>query len=547
MPFGETLSGFFYNEYQRFMKGLDNLTLAEREGLFKSSRRQLRDASKPRLVEIPGWDDVVHLGPRLPVTDEQRTEYWKAFQDKRAPNLGLDVVQEIERRRARAEAFARSPLDPYSQAYGEVHTALDNVQDFMGTLSILGHLVLKYGSKIGLRFIPGLGAAVLAADVLTWSMFFAQLAFPAWQYFCNGPRAAMRAGLGTFLTHRAFKGGSGILARAATGGLSIALRRPISADAVNTVIRAALVIPQTTDNLFGYGLSLGPIVGVTIGSSYALEARSRGVPVEVRFTPSAEHFWPHVRPRLRDAATSSLYDGMAAAAVFEQAALLLDSRSGATDQERLLTVAALLGAVGVLAHDWSGTGWQRELPRLAAFKPAPARHAVDRVGWQEFVAPGVKLPPPRWPDTWGGEAFDTPAATSDLVAAVAAGLDGLRKSRTVLPERAFVNMALNEAVEALWLFLTDDPAAFRVSLAPGWLALERMAAAGFIVHPGADEVRVQAMWNEARAKVENSKHALMTQAEWKQLADAHQVDYVVALPGELPETPSSSEYVIRSD
>src|SRR3989442_1408 len=272
-------------------------------------------------------------------------------------------------------------------------------------------------------------------------MSFGKVAFPAGQYFWNGPRAGMRAGLGTFLTHRAFKGGSGILARAATGGLSIALRRPISADAVNTVIRAALVIPQTTDNLFGYGLSLGPIVGVTIGSSYALEARSRGVPVEVRFTPSAEHFWPHVRPRLRDAATSSLYDGMAAAAVF----------------------------------------------------------------------------------------------------------DGLRKSRTVLPERAFVNMALNEAVEALWLFLTDDPAAFRVSLAPGWLALERMAAAGFIVHPGADEVRVQAMWNEARAKVENSKHALMTQAEWKQLADAHQVDYVVALPGELPETPSSSEYVIRSD
>jgi hypothetical protein len=535
MPLTETLQSFFGGEYERFMRGLDGLTQTERDAQLRSTRRSRQNAAQPKLVEIPGWSDVVHIRPRLDITAAQRSEYYQARRAGRAERLPPEVVREIERRRGRADAMQRSAQPEFDRAWGSVMTAIDNVQDFLAAVSVFGRIALSIAGRIGLRFVPGLGPLILAADILSWAMFLGTLAFPLWLNFCAGPRAALRAGLGSAITAGAFKGTSALLARGSASSLRWTGRPGLGVRGITGLIGSALVIGQTTDSLFGYGLSLGPIVGATMGAAYGLEAIARGESVEVRQTPSAEHFWPRVRGRLREVPTAALYERIAAAAVIEQAALVLAASSPATDEERLLTVAAIPPAVQVLAADWQGTGWQADLPRLAGWSPPPPPLPAIRPRWSDFLP--VDAPPMAlgWPIAWGGSHYDPSRAALALPGAVSAGVSNLTQGLGNPTEQAFIGAAVTDAAEALWLFWEGPEADLRPALTPAWLAAERMAAVGFLPHPGNELDRTQRWWDAAIARVENSKHGLMTLTEWIQLSELHQLDYIVVRPPALIE------------
>ncbi len=533
MPLTETLSGFFNDEYNRFMRGLDGLTLTDRERQQKMTRRDRENAAKPKLVEIPNWDDVIHLAPRLAVTKEQRDEYYQARREQRTAALDAEVLQEIERRADRREAMARSAQPEFDRSWGSVLTAIDNVQDFLGAVSVLGRISLTIGAKVGLRAIPGLGTVILAADVLSLALFVGQLAFPAWLALCSGPRAALRAGVGTLLTNQTFKRSTALAARGASRSLRWTGSPRLSAARISGAIGAALVIGQTTDQLFGIGISLGPIVGATMGAAYATEAKLRGEAVEVRRTPSVEHFYPRVASRLAELPTTALYDRMTAAAVWEQSALVLDEHSGATTTERQLALVSLIAAIGTLWRDWRHTNWQLDLPRLADYRPTPASRGIDVVGWQDFGRPELLPPATEWPRDAGGPAYALDQALEHQLPRVTAGIRRAVDAPADDTTRAFYGAVVNDATEALWLLLTDDPYAFRRDFTPDWLATERMYAVGFIPHPGNDPARVQAFWDEALHRVENTRNAMQRLSDWTQLANEHQLDYIVARPAPL--------------
>lgn len=535
MGLSDTLSGFFRDEYQRFMKGLDGLTLSERDRFLASSRRDRLAATKPKILEIPAWSDVFHLSPRLDVTREQRDEYWAAVKARRAPQLGAEVVDEIERRRARTDSMRRSAQPDFDQAYGSVHTALDNVQDFLGSISVLGRLAISIGARFGLYAIPGLGQVKLAADVLVWAMFLGQFAFPLWLALCAGPREALRAGVGIAATNLAFKRGSALLARGSAASLRWTKRSAFSAERIAGAIGAVLVLGQTTDQLFGYGISLGPVVGATMGASYCAELIARGERCQVRASPSVEHFLPRVHERLVDVPAAALWDRLVAADVLSQAALVLHANSPATDEERVVTLAAVLAAIGVLGEDWRGTGFQDDLPRLVGWEPPVSPRAGWRVGWQDFVEPGATLPALQWPHSWGGKGYMAPQAVATVTRGISDAVEGMRRSRRAFPDQAFIGAAVTDATEALWLLWTDDPELFRREFTPEWLLLERMGASGFLPHPGNAEPPVQAFWDAARALHEKRPRALQTFDEWRQLAELHKVDYIRTVPAAISE------------
>src|SRR6266571_2394587 len=155
MPLSETLSGFFADEYQRFMRGLDKLQQPDRVYYGAAARRQAENAARPRLVQIPAWDDVLHISPRLAVTPEQTAEYRRSARAGFTPSLPPEVSQELARREARYDAMQRSPQPEFDRAWGSVMTAIDNVQDFTGAISVLGRVALSIGARVGLRAIPG--------------------------------------------------------------------------------------------------------------------------------------------------------------------------------------------------------------------------------------------------------------------------------------------------------------------------------------------------------------------------------------------------------
>jgi len=533
MPLTETLSGFFDEEYNRFMGGLDRLTLNEQEISSKATRRSRENALAPRQVMIPAWDDVIHLMPRTPVTGEQRDEFYRARKSGRFADLPPDVIAEIERRSARIDAMQRSPQPDFDRAWGSVMTAMDNVQDFLSATAVFGRIALTVGAKIGLRAIPGLGQIILAADVLNLAMLLGQLAFPGFLALCGGGTRGVAAAAGTAVTAAAFKGTTSLLSRTAATSSRWLGPRAFSAKGVAGLIGAALVIGQTTDQLLGVGLSLGPLVGWTMGVAYRGELGVRGIPVEFVRSPSAEHFGPRIHPRLADVPTSALRDRVAAAEVWAQAALVLADDSPATDAERLLALAALAPAIGTLYKDWRGTGWQEDAPRLEGFRPPAPGRAADWLSWQDFLEAEAPTPPRAWPRSWGDDLYELSAAHHAVPLQVAAGIRRL-EARDVTPsERAFVGALVNDVAEALWLLVLEDDEGLKRELTPGWLAAERMMALGVVPLPGNSLEHTQRWWDVALARVTNSRHAMMTEREWIELSEQFGIDVVLARPPQL--------------
>ncbi len=528
----EPLSTFFVDEYNRFMKGLDSLSETDRERLTKTTWRDARDARKARVVAIPEWQDVLHVQARTPVTAEQKDEYWKAVKERRGVNLPADVTHEIERRRAKIEAMRLSPQPEFDRAWGAVMTALDNVQDLLSSVSVLGRIATSIGPRVGLRAIPGLGQVILAADVLNMAMMLGQFAFPAWLGLCAGPREALRAGIGTGLTRLAFKSGSNLLARSAARGLSFSSRRAVATRGVLGIIGSALVLGQTSDQLFGYGISLGPIVGGIMGAVYGAEARTRGVAVEIRSGPSVEHIGPRMAARLAAVPTAAFRDRLRAAETLACAPLILAAESPATAEDRLRTIAALAAAVPILRADFDGSGWSQELDRLTDWPVPPPPHAYDPVSWRELADPGDTLPPQEWPSSWGDKGYIAPQAAEPAALGVIDGLGGLLAAYHGRPEGAFVGIALGDLAEGVIQLYTEDPAALRAAFTPAGLAVERLAAVGLLLHPASDPARVEVWWQEAQQSIEGGAHALQTEREWIALFDKHQLDFVRMRPAE---------------
>jgi len=170
--------------------------------------------SRRPVIHIPAWDEVIHIVPESLLPEDEQAA----------------------RRRERAIRISRSPVPESVRAIGSIMTWVDDVQDALLTAAIIARL----GSVFYKPLIPvalGLGAAAEAVNIfgLAGNLATAPLTgkFRA--------TSAMRSLLGTQVVR--------------------GLRTPGLQRAIPTV-GEALQIAQTTDQLFGTGVSLGPVVGL---------------------------------------------------------------------------------------------------------------------------------------------------------------------------------------------------------------------------------------------------------------------------------------------
>lgn len=196
--------------------GLPELTLEEadqEEGFL----RGLFDARPPErrpVVHIPGWDDVIHIVPESFLPQEE--------QDRR--------------RRRRARNIADSPTPEAVRAIGTVMTFVDDINDALLTASVIARLGSVFYPPLR-PFAVGLGTV---AEALNIYGAVTDLATPT-----LGPKRI------TAWQRRVFRGGTVARAKAAT---TLARALPTVGETIQ--------ILQTTDQLFGVGLSLGPLVGL---------------------------------------------------------------------------------------------------------------------------------------------------------------------------------------------------------------------------------------------------------------------------------------------
>lgn len=175
---------------------------------------QRRPPARNPIITIPGLQDLVHLVPESFLPEEQQRQ----------------------NKRDRIYRLKSSPLPQSLQAVTRIVTAVDNVQDALVTASVLVRIAALGAPELAPVAI-GLGAAADSLNALN-----------------------MLAGLP--LNPLSSKANWKALARTAWGSQAVRAKTATNLTAALPGIGETFQILQTTDQLFGVGIQIGPLMGL---------------------------------------------------------------------------------------------------------------------------------------------------------------------------------------------------------------------------------------------------------------------------------------------
>ncbi|MBA7495649.1 hypothetical protein ES702_06238 [subsurface metagenome] len=192
-------------------------------------------------VNIPGFKDIIKLGLETPPTEKELSQY----SSKDPGELSVKRWQEIKAIKLRKkESFLRMMQSPSSTWASNVATAmtfLDDVNDTLGTLSMVCRLAAHMLPKcLGKILMGPAGWALTAAEIANVGMTLSRLPMKAVNLKAN-----LHKGLGLNPFNKKAR-----VSRAA----KLRTIRPSKGEIIEAL--------QTTDNICGVGLCLGPIMGL---------------------------------------------------------------------------------------------------------------------------------------------------------------------------------------------------------------------------------------------------------------------------------------------
>lgn len=191
-------------------------------------------------ITVPGLDDIIHLKREKPITPEEADAWKRQAYDEIPPERRQEIGEMKQKRKERYLSMLSSPSPPIVRNAGSILTTIDDAQDALTTLSVIGRLAIKFAPRmLGKAFLGPVGWIMTAADILNLVMAISRLGLQA----KPGKRA------GDVVTDNNPFSKKAQVRRAKR----MARTLPNAGEAIE--------ILQTTDNVFGVGLCLGPIVG----------------------------------------------------------------------------------------------------------------------------------------------------------------------------------------------------------------------------------------------------------------------------------------------
>ncbi|MDA3834202.1 MAG: hypothetical protein PF495_12495 [Spirochaetales bacterium] len=233
-------------------------------------------------ITIPGLYDIIKLPIETPMT-EQETKDWKARRYDVFSEHRLYEIREMKKKRKdKFLAMLASPAPEVISNAGAFMTAIDDAQDALFTIGALGIAAM--------RFSPPSVAAVLALPtgvVITGANAL------------NVIQSIGVRGLPGKTAKRVWQKKTGIDPWSKKGRIVYAKHL------IKTFPKKAILIQalQTTNEVFGVGLSLGPIVGLFIDSIAGPVRRLFGQKVTVKYPiPTYSEFCAAAQHNARTAA-----------------------------------------------------------------------------------------------------------------------------------------------------------------------------------------------------------------------------------------------------
>ena len=197
-------------------------------------------------ITLPGPEELIHLTTFKPMTDEEKKLWRKKLYSEFPPKRLAEIQLKKAKGKAKYLAMLKSPSPKIVRSAGAILTALDDAQDAISTLAVIGLITAAVVGGTTAAFLAGpLGWIIGASTVLQMI----------------NPYSRLRGRKGKAATGRAAKKNLEKLtdknpfSKKSRAKVALKMRnfRPSLGNAIEAL--------QVTDNMFGIGISIGPIMG----------------------------------------------------------------------------------------------------------------------------------------------------------------------------------------------------------------------------------------------------------------------------------------------
>ena len=556
MALAEAVSGLLTKEWARFVEGVQQLDPAAQASARIAAGRIPGADGAPKSINIPGWDDVIKITPAHPITASERQEARDARAEGRASRNSPAATAQIARNAAVAQRIATSAQPDYMQAWGAILTAIDNVQDLASTISTLGRLTLwgatrvpgivgavspaaaaaliRVGAPLGARAVPGIGVILLVSDLLNMLGLWGTGASVLYALLCGGAPGALAAGFPPAVFKRSLKQDVWNKAFKNPFGRTAQAKRLLKAASGRVGFGDFVEAAQTSESLFGVGLSFGAIVGLLAETAASVELVARGVPVQVNAPIAYEKAGKEFSGWIAQQTTADVIAARQAAAVLATAPSIARVQAHFTDEEHLLVMLILTHCVGVLMPWTARIDLDEALVRVMD-EPLTVPRLLSAGTIAALIDAGVDVNArPRW---WL-DGFPTTATAAQLIDD-GGRMIGPAAKEFMLPRRWSVEGDLfatltSQLAENLWLLLTRDPEFFRWKLAADSAITASLFEDGLILSNQDPPANLWRFWLAARELHDARGGPPQGLAMWQSLARSTGVTLIPLLPPGSP-------------
>lgn len=241
-------------------------------------------------LTIPGLSDIIKIPTSEPMTGLEHNLWTSGQKDKFSPERRSELEKQMAKRRGRFEAMLSAPTPVGFQNIGSVMTSIDDAQDAISTLGVLGRIARRIAPKAIGRLLTGpVGLLVTAADILNLVQAIPQT--------CLNPRASKGLGEKISRASPATKKGRKTLSK------KLKVTMPNKGDVIQAL--------QTSEQIFGFGVSLGPLVGLAQDIYFGAALNLQGIPVKTKLPIPDFGHWFQVAQRVAKASalTFGTYHG----------------------------------------------------------------------------------------------------------------------------------------------------------------------------------------------------------------------------------------------
>jgi len=214
-------------------------------------------------VNIPGLEDVFKIGWYEEPTEEEMKTYKDGTMKRYNPRRYWEIHEEGQKKKEKYLSMLGSPTPALVRSAGTVMNLLDDVNDTLGTGAVLLRTAGFLGRRIGLKFLMGpAGWLLLAADIFGIAMSLQQaVATKIWKKNAMDEMSSINP----------FSKRSRAIRKNKLKRL-----RPSKGELIE--------MAQTTNQFFGVGLCLGPLVGLAQDAFFGTWRAIKGEKVKISFS-----------------------------------------------------------------------------------------------------------------------------------------------------------------------------------------------------------------------------------------------------------------------